>query len=32
VVYDLTDAGITALRAYMPVRQIIAELQAASDR
>ena len=30
VVYDLTDDGISALRAYMPVRQIIAELQTAS--
>ena len=30
VVYDLTDDGISALRAYMPVRQIIAELQAAN--
>ena len=32
VVYDLTDDRITALRAYMPVRQIIAELQTAGDR
>ena len=32
VVYDLTDDGISALRAYMPVRQIIAELQAANER
>ena len=32
VVYDLTDDGISALRAYMPVRQIIAELQTASAR
>lgn len=28
LVYDLTDAGISELRAYLPVRQIIAELQA----
>ena len=32
VVYDLTDAGISALRAYLPVGQIISELQAASNR
>ena len=30
VFYDVTDAGITALRAYMPLRQIVAELEAAS--
>jgi hypothetical protein len=31
VFYDVTDGGITALRAYMPLRQIIAELQAAGS-
>jgi len=30
VFYDVTDAGISALRAYMPVRHIVAELEAAS--
>ena len=30
VFYDLTNDGISALRAYMPVRQIIAELQTAN--
>lgn len=29
VFYDVTDRGITALRAYMPLRQMIADLQAA---
>jgi predicted ester cyclase len=29
VFYDVGDDGITSLRAYMPVRQIVAELQAA---
>ena len=29
VFYDVGDEGITSLRAYMPVRQIVAELQAA---
>jgi len=32
VVYDLTDDQISALRAYIPVRQIIAELQTANAR
>jgi predicted ester cyclase len=31
VFYDVTDDGITALRAYMPLRQMIAELQAAGS-
>ena len=30
VFYDVGDAGISALRAYMPVRQIVEELQAAA--
>ncbi|HWH99199.1 MAG TPA: ester cyclase [Propionibacteriaceae bacterium] len=30
VFYDIGEAGITALRAYMPVRQLIAELEAAA--
>jgi predicted ester cyclase len=30
VFYDIGEDGITALRAYMPVRQLIAELQAAA--
>jgi hypothetical protein len=30
VFYDVTDAGIAGLRAYMPVRQIVAELEASS--
>ena len=29
VVYDLDDSGIAALRAYIPVSQIVAQLQAA---
>ena len=31
VFYDVGDEGITALRAYMPVRQMVAELQAAQE-
>ena len=30
VFYDVGEAGITALRAYMPVRQMVAELEAAA--
>ena len=30
VFYDVDEDGITALRAYMPVRQTVAELEAAS--
>ena len=30
VFYDVDEDGITALRAYMPVRQMVAELEAAS--
>jgi predicted ester cyclase len=30
VFYDIGEDGITALRAYMPVRQLIAELEAAA--
>ena len=30
VFYDVDEGGITALRAYMPVRQIVAELGAAA--
>ena len=30
VFYDVGDDGITALRAYMPVRQLVAELEAAA--
>jgi predicted ester cyclase len=30
VFYDMDEDGITALRAYMPVRQLIAELEAAA--
>jgi predicted ester cyclase len=30
VFYDVDEQGITALRAYMPVRQMVAELEAAS--
>ena len=30
VFYDVGEEGITALRAYMPVRQLVAELEAAS--
>jgi predicted ester cyclase len=29
VFYDVGDDGIKALRGYMPIRQIVAELQAA---
>lgn len=29
VFYDVSDRGITALRAYMPLRQMIADLEAA---
>jgi steroid delta-isomerase-like uncharacterized protein len=31
VAYDLGDAGITALRGYFPVSQIVAQLQAAQS-
>jgi steroid delta-isomerase-like uncharacterized protein len=31
VFYDVSDQGITALRAYMPLRQMIADLQAAGQ-
>jgi predicted ester cyclase len=30
VFYDVGEKGITALRAYMPVRQLVAELEAAA--
>ena len=30
VFYDVDEDGITALRAYMPVRQMVAELEAAA--
>ena len=30
VFYDVGEDGITALRAYMPVRQLVAELEAAA--
>ena len=30
VFYDVGEDGITALRAYMPVRQMVAELEAAA--
>ena len=30
VFYDVDEDGITALRAYMPVRQLVAELEAAA--
>jgi predicted ester cyclase len=30
VLYDVGEDGITALRAYMPVRQMVAELEAAA--
>jgi steroid delta-isomerase-like uncharacterized protein len=32
VFYDVSEEGITALRAYMPLRQMIADLQAAGQK